>query len=255
MVVFSPPEPDRARAEGVEPVYRRVADELRVMILGNELAPGTWVRMQAMADRFGVSVQPVREALQLLQGEGLLVMHPNRGAQVKGLDRNRLVHIYEIRGALESFMARRFAEHASPADLRALEAVQVQHDAALDANDSTVVSRINGLFHALINGHGNNAEALALIRRYYDLSSTIRRRFGFSHLYAKRVRTEHHALLDAFRRHDGVAAAEVGLLHVRGTLDDILIQLDRIQTSSARADRTKDGFGSHQAMFDPGSKG
>ncbi len=253
--MFDRAEADRQCSADIEPVYRRVANELRLMILGSEIAPGTWIRMQAMADRFGVSVQPVREALQLLQGEGLLEMHPNRGAQVKGLDRNRLVHIYEIRGALESFMARRFADHASPADLRTLEAIQVQHDAALDADDAAEISRTNGLFHALINGHGNNAEALALIDRYYDLSSTIRRRFGFSNLYPKRVRTEHHAMLAAFRRHDGAAAAEVGLLHVRGTLDDILVQLDRVQTPSARAGRPKNGIGSHQAMLEPGSKG
>ena len=230
---------DGVSGAGTELSYARVANELRMLILSNEIPPGTWVRMQAMADRFGVSIQPVREALQLLQGEGLLEMHANRGARVRGLDHKRLVHIYEIRGALESFMARRFAEHASRADMRALEAIQAQHDAALDTDDWPEIRRANGVFHGYINGHGENLEALAIIRRYYDLSSTIRQRIGFSRPYADRVRKEHHALLDAFRRHDGPAAAEIGLEHVRATLDDLLVQLHRAKDLPLTADEAR----------------
>jgi DNA-binding GntR family transcriptional regulator len=220
-------ESARSASEEVTPSYRRIANELRLMILGNELLPGTWIRIQAMADRFGVSVQPVREALHLLHGEGLLELHPNRGAQVRGLDRARLLNIYEIRGAMESFMARRFAEHAGLTDVRALEAIQALHDAALDADDRSEVKRTNGLFHGYINKHSDNPDALEIIRRYHDLTWSIRSRIGFSDVYPDRVRREHHALLDAFRRHDGPAAAEIGLRHVLATLDDLLLQLDR----------------------------
>ena len=103
--------------------YRRVADRLRREILEGAIEPGSWVRMQAVADRLGVSVQPVREALQLLEGEGLVEILPNRGARVHGLDRARLFQIYEVREALESDMARRFAEDARPSELRRLEEI------------------------------------------------------------------------------------------------------------------------------------
>lgn len=212
--------------DAATPGYRRIANELRLMILGNELPAGSWVRIQPMADRFDVSMQPVREALHVLQAEGLVELHPNRGAQVRGFDRARLVHIYEIRGALESFMARRFAEHAGLADIRALERVQRLHDEAIEAGDITELRRINALFHGAINAHSRNFEALGIIRRYYDLSSSIRSRIGFTSFYPERVRREHHALLDAFHRHDGPTAAQIGLQHVRATLDDLLVQLD-----------------------------
>src|SRR5918997_2835194 len=153
--------------EKAVPVSKRVANKLRLMIVKGELSPGEWVRKQAVADRFGVSVQPVREALHVLQGEGLVDMHPNRGAQVRGLDRARLVHIYEIRAALSSLSARCFAEEARPFEVRALEAIQAQHDAALDADDRSEVRRTNLLFHDAINKLGNNAEALAISARYY----------------------------------------------------------------------------------------
>jgi len=217
--ILEPPERPGPRPEVG---YARVAAGIRAMIVADQVRPGTWLRMAALAERFDVSVQPVREALQLLQGEGLVELHPNRGAQVRGLDRGRLVHIYEIRAALESFMARRFAEDASGRDIRALERLQAAHDAALDAANLPEALRVNKDFHALINGRGGNQEGLELIRRYYDLSASVRARSGYSAVYPARVRTEHHELLDAIRRHDGSAAADVGARHVMHTLDEIL---------------------------------
>jgi DNA-binding GntR family transcriptional regulator len=212
--------------ERTEPNYARVAGGVRAMIVSGEVRPGTWLRMQALAERFQVSVQPVREALQLLQGEGLLEIHPNRGAQVRGIDRRRLVHIYEIRGALESFMARSFADEASPRDIRSLIRIQEEHDAAVAARDAVHVFQANERFHSLINGRSGNGEVIALIRRYYDLTRSIRARLGFSENYLDRVRTDHHDLVKAVQRHDGSAAADIGVRHVMGTLHDLLTQLD-----------------------------
>ncbi len=196
------------------------------MIVSSEVLPGTWLRLTALAARFGVSVQPVREALHVLQGEGLVELHPNRGAQVRGLDRQRLVRIFEIRAALESFMARLFAEEATGREIRALEQLQVDHDAAFETGDLPAALRVNKLFHALINGRSGNDEAVALIQRYYDLSGSIRARSGFAPSYGPRVRAEHHALLDAIRRHDGGAAADIGARHVLHTLEENLAWLD-----------------------------
>lgn len=215
-----------APAERPELGYARVAAGIRAMIISNEVRPGTWLRLQPLSERFGVSVQPVREALQLLQGEGLVELHPNRGAQVRGLDRNRLVHIYEIRAGLQSIMAHRFAEEASGSEIRALERVQEQHDAALDAGDFRAAARVNRAFHNLIDGRGGNHEAVALIERYRALPSSVRERSGYSAAHWVRVRGEHHALLEAIRRHDGPAAGGVGARHVLNTLADVLAWLD-----------------------------
>ena len=217
------------------PGYVRVAAGVRAMIVEGSLRPGTWLRMQALADRFGVSVQPVREALQLLQGEGLVEIHPNRGAQIRGIDRRRLVHIYEIRGALESFMARQFADDASQSEIRALEAIQIGHDAATDQRDTAALIHHNTEFHGLINGRGGNREAVALIQRHYDLSSSIRWRIGLTDGYWRRVRAEHHELIDAFRRHDAAAAGDIGTRHVFGSLNELLAQLGRLDATPETA--------------------
>jgi DNA-binding GntR family transcriptional regulator len=217
-------------ASASETQATRVARGLRQMIVKGEVKHGTWLRMQNLADKFGVSVQPIREALQLLQGEGLVELHPNRGGQVRGLDRTRLKQIYEIRSALESFMARQFADDASQSEIRTLERIQAEHDRAMEARDLAELRRLNGMFHSLINQRGGNLEAAALISRYYDLSSALRENIGFADSYWHRVRTEHHGLLEAIRRHDGSMAADIGSRHVLGSLHDHLNQFDMMQS-------------------------
>ena len=93
-----------------ETSYQRVTNLLRTEILAGDIPLGGRLIMTAIAERFGVSVQPVREALQQLEGEGLVEMIPNHGARVRQLDRNRLVHSSEIGEALECFLARQFAD-------------------------------------------------------------------------------------------------------------------------------------------------
>ena len=205
-----------------ETTYQRVTNLLRTEIIAGEIPLGGWLRMTAIAERFGVSVQPVREALQQLEGEGLVEMIPNHGARVREIDRNRLVYSHEIGEALESFLARQFAEEASLSSLRKLEALQVEHDAAIEAMDWARIDAANHAFHRFINTHGGNLEAADLIARYYGLSESLMNKQGRDAAFADRVKTEHHALLDAFRRRDPDAAAKINAQHVRGTLGDVL---------------------------------
>jgi len=206
----------------VETAYQRVTGQLRHEILNGEIPLGGWLRMSAIATRLGVSVQPVREALQQLEGEGLVELIPNHGARVRMLDRTRLIHAHEIGEALESFMARQFAEEASLSSLRKLEALQALHDGAIDDMDWARIDAANHEFHRFINTHGGNMEAAELIPRYYGLSEGLMNKQGRTAAFAERVRSEHHALLDAMRKRDPDAAGRIAALHVRGTRDAVL---------------------------------
>jgi DNA-binding GntR family transcriptional regulator len=223
---------EKPPAEGVTG-YRRVADRLRQDILDGAIEPGSWVRMQAVADRLGVSVQPVREALQLLEGEGLVQILPNRGARVHGLDRTRLSHIYEVREALESYMARRFAEDARPSEIRQLEEIQARHDKAAAAADLHQVALANRAFHRMINTYGDNPLIIDPVSRFMDLGRMLVGKVGHEQGYLKRVVREHHALLTAFRRHDATRAADLGAAHVRFTRDVMLSRLEALRTETA----------------------
>jgi DNA-binding GntR family transcriptional regulator len=206
----------------VETTYQRVANQLRGEIFGGLIPLGGWLRMTAIAERLGVSVQPVREALQQLEGEGLVEMIPNRGARARLLDRNRLVHAHEIGIALESFFARQFAEEASLSALRKLEALQAEHDAAVADLDWPRIDATNHAFHWFINTHGGNIEAAELNVRYYGISEGLMNRRGRDDAFARRVLSEHHAMLDCFRKRDPEAAARMSAQHVKGTLTWVL---------------------------------
>lgn len=205
-----------------ETTYVRITSCLRAEILSGELPQGTWLRMDATGKRFGVSVQPVREALQQLEGEGLVEMIPNRGARVRELDRQRMIHNHEIGAALEGFSARRFAEEASGSDMRRIEKIQAEHDAAMASEDWPAIEKSNFAFHATINGLGGNTELVGLVSRYYGLTKTLQLTLGRPAGYLARVRLEHHALITAFKSHDGDTAARIGTEHVMGGLAELL---------------------------------
>jgi len=204
------------------PGYRRVAARLRQEILDGVIPAGEWLRLQSIAERCDVSTQPVREALQQLEGEGLVRIHPNRGAQVRGISRDRLINIFEIREALEPMLVAKFCEECSLNDIRRIEAVQRRHDAATLARDRTATSSANAEFHHLINAGANNEDARQLVERYYDLYRSLHRSLPVEELDYDRVRDEHHRLIDAFHRRDVAAAREAAALHVHGTLEALL---------------------------------
>ncbi len=79
----------------------RVIDTLREAILAGRLSPGSRVRQEELAEEFGISRIPVREALRRLEAEGLVVLVPNSGAWVAKLDRAECVEIYRIREQIE----------------------------------------------------------------------------------------------------------------------------------------------------------
>jgi DNA-binding GntR family transcriptional regulator len=205
-----------------ETSYQRVAKQLRTEIIEGKIANGDWLRMSAIADRLRVSVQPVREALQQLEGEGLVEMIPNHGAKVRSVDSQRLIHFHEIGEALEAYFARQFAEEAPMRAIRELETLQGHHDKAIKALDWPQIDAANTAFHRHINFGGGNQEAVDIIQRHHHLSQTLLNKSGRTRGFADRVMREHHMLLDAIRKRDGETASKVAAAHVRGTMNDVL---------------------------------
>ncbi len=212
--------------------YSRIASRMREDIARGVLAPEEWLKVRVLSERYGVSAAPIREALQVLQGEGLIVMEHNRGARVRRIDAERLIRIFDLREAVESFLTAAFAESASPHQIAILEAVQAQHDQAVEAHDYEGAFEINRQFHQIINGASRNYEALEVIGRHLALTRALRLSCGFSEVRQRTVQREHRGLLDAFRSGDGDAARRIAALHVRSSRDDLLSRLpDRLRES------------------------
>ncbi|MGI8429696.1 MAG: GntR family transcriptional regulator [Solirubrobacteraceae bacterium] len=98
-----------------------LADRLQAAILAGEYPIGSWLRQEALAERFGVSRTPVREALRVLQAAGVVSAVPRRGALVRGPTTTEIREAYDIRAELEGFGAQLAATHARESDLAALK--------------------------------------------------------------------------------------------------------------------------------------
>ncbi|WP_308282969.1 GntR family transcriptional regulator [Pseudonocardia nigra] len=154
---------DGAAAEGLRargrtgPLRDRVRDELRARIADGRIGPGERLYETAIAEELGVSRLPVREAIRMLESEGMVSVLPRRGGVlVRQLDRRDVEDLFDVREALEVLAARRAAERAGPEELDGLARLLDETRRALDAGDSAAVDAANTAFHEQIYRLGRN---------------------------------------------------------------------------------------------------
>jgi DNA-binding GntR family transcriptional regulator len=134
--------------------------------------PGDRLVESDLADRFGVSRTPIREALQRLETQSLLA-RDGRSLIVASLDHNQLSELYAVRSELEGLAARLAARHATPEEIKVLGDM-VRTDYAL-VDDATALARANRRFHKMIHLASHNrylVQQLALVHRSMALMAT-----------------------------------------------------------------------------------
>jgi DNA-binding GntR family transcriptional regulator len=192
----------------------KLADSLREAIeeeiTTGTLAPGARLEEVQLAARFGVSRTPVREALNLLAGEGLLESRRGRGMFVAEVPFERVVEMFEVMGELEAICARHAARRMLPEDQRALQDAHRACEAAFEASDENAYFYANEKFHQLIylasKNHFLCEQAMALhrkLRPYRRLQLRVRNRL------LKSIE-EHRLILQALL--DGAADEVVALI-------------------------------------------
>ena len=172
-------------------------EELRRAIVAGELRPGQRVGQEEIADRLGVSLAPVREALAALEQEGQLTYKPRRGYFVTELRLEDLREIYELRTLLEGRAARWAAPLLDTDALERIELAAREVVEAAEANDVAAELAANRRFHfALLEAPGQ-AHTLRVIKLLWDSTETYRALYYNS----PRERTE------AVRAHERIVAA------------------------------------------------
>ncbi|MDQ7261153.1 GntR family transcriptional regulator [Paracoccus sp. PS-1] len=171
--------------------------------------PGDRLVESELAERFGVSRTPVREALQRLETQSML-KRDGRSLIVATLDHNQLAELYTVRAELEALAARLAARHATPEEVRVL-AGMVEDDRAI-LGDPQALARANRRFHHQIHLASHNrylVQQLDLVHR----SMALMARTSLAAQGRDVVSLdEHQAIVDAIAAHDG-AAAEQALRH------------------------------------------
>ena len=124
-----------------------IVDQLRQAILAGEQAAGTQLRQDALAEAYGVSRIPVREALFQLEAEGLLRIVPHKGAIVSELSLEEINDVFDLRSLLEPRLLAQSAPLLEPADFDRLEAIQSRFKASIATRNIREWGEINAEFH------------------------------------------------------------------------------------------------------------
>lgn len=212
------------KADG--PLRERVVTEIRESILSGRAAPGAVLPETELAEQLGVSRGPVRDALAVLEREGLVVSQRNRRARVATLGLRDIEEIYSLRRSLETLAAQRAASNVSKVELQEMERILRQMATALEREDFVSLSRLDTAFHDCVYQASRHDR---LIRSWTDLSSQVTLFLVSRNVNAVTSRSiveEHQVLLDALADRDVdrlVALTEQHLLSAYERLRDALI--------------------------------
>jgi DNA-binding GntR family transcriptional regulator len=194
---------------------------LRELIITGDLKPGQALRQRDLADRFGVSPTPVREALRRLEAEGLVKYDPHRGSTVIEADVGGMQEKFRIRAALEGLAASLAAPKISDDGISELESYNERlTDMSLTPAE---VNDINRTLHFRVYEMAGSPLLLALMRllwQSFPQGPQIARP-------REESTAEHKQLIEALRRHDAAAAQEVTQQHILGALPHLMPTTDR----------------------------
>ena len=184
---------------------------LRKAILKGELQPGERLMEIALAGRLGVSRTPVREAIRMLEHEGLVVMKPRRGAQVAKITEQELNDVLEVRKSLEMLAANKACERMTEEDMKAMRdaGAEFRKLAVNPRCDLTALTEADVAFHDTIYRGTRN-------RRLNQILANLREqmyRFRLEYLKDASIReslvSEHEEIMKAVAGRDGELAADL----------------------------------------------
>lgn len=195
---------------------QRVRQDIKRLILSGDLAPGSRIRQEELALRFGTSRIPVREALRYLESEGLVTLKPNSGAWVAKLDLGECIEIYKIRERIEPLAIAESVVHLSDAQIERLEKLVEQMELARDTEEFL---RLDREFHIDSYAAAAMTELLSLIQRYWNKTQQYRR--AFTRLVGPQgkwiINYEHRLIMESIKRRDSEESANLLHGHIRRT--------------------------------------
>ena len=194
---------------------------LRERILSNDIGPGTRLVMRDVANQYEASDIPVREALRMLERDGLVETVPYRGARVTTLTAKEVEETYFIRSHLESIATGLAAERITDAELAELDRLMTEMRAAVDAQDGPAFSDLNLEFHRTIVAGCGNDMLRELTMDIWQRHSGFQRVFRMVPERLGISQTEHEGIMAALHDHDAGRASRLALLHKQSVRDSV----------------------------------
>ena len=192
-------------------LYEEVAEQLRQRIFRRELEPGSWIDELKIAEEFGISRTPLREALKVLAAEGLVTMKVRRGAYVTEMSEKDLRDVYHLLSLLESDAAGVVATTATAEQLQALQALHQELEEATGNRERFFA--VNERFHMLLLELADNrwrSQMVADLRKVMKLN---RHNSLFKQGRVEDSLNEHRAILAAMLARDAKATMKAMQAH------------------------------------------
>jgi len=215
-----------------ESVRGLVEDGLRKAIMGGEFPPGSHLADRLLCERFGASRSVVREAIRLLEAEGLVTLVPYRGPFVSFLSIAEAVQIYEVRGALEALAGQGFAERASDEERAELRQVFEQLAGADATMGRDALLEIKRAFYVVLLRGCRNIYIDRLLGQLLNRNMQLRATSLSDPGRLPNTIRELGRIVEAIERRDGEGAAEACRGHVRAALSAALRVLRQRETES-----------------------
>jgi DNA-binding GntR family transcriptional regulator len=205
---------------------RSIYVALRERILSNDIEPGTRLVMREVGNQYQASDIPVREALRMLERDGLVETAPYVGARVTTLTAKEVEETYFIRSHLESVATGLAADRITEDELAELDALMAKMDAAVEAQDGPAFSDLNRDFHRTIIASCGNDMLRELTMDIWQRHSGFQRVFRIVPERLGLSQREHVGIMAALRAHDSEQAARLALLHKLSVRDSVSALVD-----------------------------
>lgn len=208
--------------------YSQIKEWIKESILSGEIPAGARITIAEITERYGVSQMPVREAFQILQGEGFIELLPHKGARVLSLTSQYLTNIYEIRGVVEGLLARRSMPNLTLSALNHLKELNKQME--LLVNKGLMAEELVNLdrqFHVAIYENSNNPEGMQIYEKYVGLIGSMRKKYGYGQERLADMVNQHWQMIDALQNQDAEKLVQIVHAHSEGAKLDLLNAMGR----------------------------
>ena len=215
-------------SQGALSLYEVIRDD----IISGRLKPNERLVVADLAEQLGTSTNPVREALQLLRGEGFVIFSPKRGARVRPIDQDFVRNIYEISALIEPALTRWFVGMATDRDIAELERIQrlVEENNFVDP---VLHSGLDVQFHTVVYQRHYNRHAAEIWWKHRQVLRAVNQRFNYTLARRTQVIREHREMIEYVKAGDADKAADVVGRHVEGSGRHLLEQMRAYDAAKA----------------------
>jgi DNA-binding GntR family transcriptional regulator len=199
-----------------------IADRLRQDILSGALLSGAQLRQDALAAAYAVSRIPVREALFILEAEGLVRIEPHKGAVVTSLSLEEINDVFDLRALLEPRLLARSIPALDDDDLAQIETIQARFSSAIAAGDIAQWGTLNAELHEALYARANLPRTATIVAGLLQTSDRYTRVQLSTPVAMKRAEREHAELIRCARKRKVDAGCELLRRHIEAVRTDLL---------------------------------